>query len=133
MKATPKVMFGNDWSFSEETLEKCHARYAGYGCQLYDIIRDQIPTVFSRLRFYQSEIHQAGDSYAICEMDPPFSIQLDPDCEVIVLACETVHTEIGSWSSDPCGEAIIFIRRYFIKTDGEQAAPEQPLPADQFR
>src|SRR4051812_24802905 len=116
MESTPKLMFSRDWSFSEETLETCCARYKGFGCQLYEVIRDQIPEAFPQLRFYQSDHHQSEDSYAICGIEPPFSIQLDPDCEVIVLGDERVRIEIGAWSEDPCADAIEFIRRNFIST-----------------
>ena len=108
-------MFSRDWSFSEETLEDVRGRYCGFGWQLYGMIRDQIPTVSAQLRFYRSEQQQTGDSFAICDLDPPFSIQLDPDIEVIVLGGENTHTEIGAWADNPCEDAIKFIRQHFIK------------------
>jgi len=130
MEATSQPMLHSEWRFTEETLEKCRVRYTGFGSRLYDIIRDQLPAVFSQLRFYQAEHFQTTDSYAICGAEPQFTIQLDPDCEVIVLAGENEHTEIGSWSDDPCAEAIQFISQYLInnkmENKSEQATPRKP-------
>ena len=126
MDATPEVMFARNWSFSEETLEELRARYSGFGHELYEIIRDEIPAAFAQLRFYRSDLHQTGDSFAVCGLDRPFGIQLDPDIEVIVLGSEEARTEIGSWATSPYEDAINFIRQHFIDENGDPVAAPNP-------
>ena len=119
MPISPESLFARGWSFTEESFAKFKVRYTGFGSDLYEAILEQMPEVFRSLRFYQSDVHQRGDSYAICELKSPFSIQLDPDCEVICLGDHAVHTEIGTWFDDPCQEAIHFIRSHFVDTETE--------------
>lgn len=100
--------------FQEETLNKVYERYSGIGRDLYQLIEEKLPQVFSNLRFYQGTNYQIGDSYAVYE-DPDnhgksFAIQLDPDIEVIVLWNSEIQTEIGSWVEKPEKEAILFIQ-----------------------
>jgi len=119
-------MFARNWSFSEETLEELCTRYSGFGHELYEMIQDEIPFVFRQLRFYRSDLHQTGDSFAICELAQPFSIQLDPDIEVIVLGSQEAGTEIGSWVTSPCEDAMTFIRQHFIDRIREQGTAPNP-------
>lgn len=113
MKIPPETILDRGWTYREETLGKLQARYSGFGIGIYRRIENELPGIFRNLRFYQSNVLQREDSYAVCELDPPFTIQLDPDCEVIILADQTIHIEIGTWSSDPCQEAIDFMRKHF--------------------
>lgn len=113
MKISPDDLLNRGWAYSEETFAEVQSRYSGFGLGIYGCIQDELPELFRNLRFYQSDVLQREDSYAVCEVDPPFSIQLDPDCEVIVLATETIHIEIGTWSANPCQEAVNFIREHF--------------------
>lgn len=99
--------------FLEETLDKVHERYSGFGRDLYPLIGEKLPHVFCNLRFYQDNRYQMEDSYAVYE-DPgnpakSFAIQLDPHIEVIVLWNSEIQTEIGSWAKNPEEKAIIFI------------------------
>ncbi len=115
MKIPPDAIFGRNWTYSEETFEGLQNRYSGFGVDIYLCIQNEFPELFRNLRFYQSDVLQRNDSYAICEIDPPFGIQLDPDCEAVVIASKSIHIEIGRWSSNPCEEAVDFIREHFNK------------------
>jgi hypothetical protein len=119
MSVSPDSLFVRGWSFTEESFLECKVRYTRFGSGLYDLIQEQMPEVFQHLKFYQSDVHQPDDSYAICELERPFSIQIDPDCEVICLGGDAVHTEIGAWFDDPCQEAINFIRSHFLETEAK--------------
>jgi len=103
--------------FQEETLDNVLVRYSGFGKDLYRLLQEKLPQVFSNLRFYQGTTHQSEDSYAVyLDPDNPresFAIQLDPLCEVIVIWNQKIHTEIGTWSSDPELESIVFIQEEF--------------------
>lgn len=113
MNISPDTLLNRGWSYKEETFGEVHSRYNGFGIGIYRSIEEEFPKLFRKLRFYQSNVHQSEDSYAVCEVDPPFSIQLDPDCEIIVLGSKTIHIEIGDWSPNPCQEAVDFIREHF--------------------
>ena len=101
--------------FQEETLDKLLERYSGFGRNLYQLLEEKLPHVFSELRFYQERSYQTGDSYAVYDnADNSFAIQLDPDIEVIVLWNREIQTEIGTWVDKPEEEAIIFIEDNFL-------------------
>lgn len=104
--------------FQEESLDKVHERYSGFGRDLYRLIGERLPYVLINLRFYQGMNYQMGDSYALYENpDNPgrsFAIQLDPDIDVIILWNSEIQTEIGNWVRNPEEEAIIFIQDEFL-------------------
>jgi len=112
LSPSPDDLLPSPEKFHEETLDELQERYSGFGRDLYQLIKEKIPHVFSNLRFYQGINYQMGDSYAVYEDPNPgksFAIQLDPDIEVIILWNSAIQTEIGSWFEKPEEEAILFI------------------------
>lgn len=96
--------------FHSESFSAFEKRYIGFGKDLFLRIKDQIPEVFTELRFYQRKPFQSEDSYAeYCHDGKVFVIQLDPLCEVIVLWNDHTSVEIGTWSSNEYDEALQFI------------------------
>ena len=97
--------------FSEESFNSFNQRYSGFGKDIYQIIQLELPEIFNHLKFFKRKIFQTEDSYALyCNADISFAIQLDPDCEVIVLWNHITRTEIGSLSPNEYDEAIDFIK-----------------------
>jgi hypothetical protein len=85
-------------------------RYSGFGCEIFSVLQERLPEIFAKLEFFRATKYQTGDVYAIYDDGAKaFSIQLDPDIEVIVLWNEQIQTEIGEWSKDVYGDAISFI------------------------
>jgi hypothetical protein len=104
-----------DWQFLPETIQSITKRYTGFGHELFQQLKKSYPDVYSRLLFYRSYQYQTEDVFAVYKKDnTEFVIQLDADCEVIVLRNYTIQTEIGNWSHDACKEAINFIKNNFI-------------------
>ena len=107
------TLLNGAWSYVEETLDQCRARYEHFGIGVFDRLEQDLPELFHRLRYYQATDVQTQDAFAFCTGDHPFGIQLDPNCEVICLWDEATHVEIGTWSPDPEGDAIRFIQSNF--------------------
>ncbi|MBT3817082.1 MAG: hypothetical protein HOE80_03365 [Candidatus Magasanikbacteria bacterium] len=103
-----------NWEFSIETIESVTKRYNGFGYKLFQKLKQYHPNIYSKVVFYRSKTYQSEDVYAVCEGIPnEFMIQLDPDCEVIVLSNGKNTVEIGSWSDDEYIEAIECIIRLY--------------------
>ncbi|MBS7565765.1 hypothetical protein KHS38_15255 [Mucilaginibacter sp. Bleaf8] len=104
-------------TYQEESFEAMQLRYQGFGKDLYQRIRVELPEVFDHLIFYKATRYQTTDSYAIHDGDSkPFAIQLDPDIALIIFWNLTVHVEIGTWSQDEYGEALNFIKSNLLNT-----------------
>ena len=72
--------------FEQEDFENTAKRYEGFGKDLYEIIKEELPDIYERLKFYRNTKIQIEDSYAeFLNIINGFAIQLDPLCEVIVL------------------------------------------------
>jgi hypothetical protein len=107
-----------DSNFVEENYKDVLNRYSGFGIGLFLLINDQLPDIFSCLRFFRSVTYQTADVYATYETaEKAFAIQLDPDIEVICLWNNDIsHTEIGTWHKEPDTEAFRFIITNLLTT-----------------
>ena len=114
-------LLNDGWTYKAESFDECARRYSRFGSELYQRMADALPECFACLRYFQDDDYQTEDSYAVCEIEHPFGIQLDPDCEVICLWDSQIHIEIGTRSSDPYAEAFDFIRRHFLTDSAPQA------------
>ena len=100
----------------EPTLHACR-RYAGFGAGLLDRLQLELPEVWEALTFYRPVRRQTDDVWAVDSRDgSSLVLQLDPDCEVIVLTGHTGQVEIGTWESRPEDAAMAFIRAELLKT-----------------
>ena len=94
----------------QESLQEFSKRYSGIGEALYVYIRDHYPKVHERLVFYRSENVHLPDSFAYYnDSKNPFAMQLDPDCDVVVLRNDKGQWEFGEWSEDMYTEIIDWI------------------------
>ena len=118
MKLSPNEMFSRSAIFEEESPQQALTRYSGFGSGVYELMKSELPHIFCKLSFYRykATTQSHGDSFAICDSEEPFSIQLDPDCEVIVLGNAKVSTEIGAWFADPCSVAVDFVKDELAST-----------------
>lgn len=114
---TPDLLPANENFVSEEYPDMV-ARYSGFGTKIFSILQERLPAVFEKLQFFRGIKYQPEDVYAIYDnRTHAFGIQLDPQCEVIVLWNKQIQTEIGAWSKDICEEAIGFIQTELLGPD----------------
>ncbi|MGV3540529.1 MAG: hypothetical protein ACO1OQ_12010 [Rufibacter sp.] len=105
-----------DWVYKEESLTELQLRYSGFGKDLYKVLEERLPEVFSQLKFYQSVESQTEDSFATFnDGSSSFGIQLDPLIEVIVIWDKEHHFEISSRVENAYETAIDLIRTTFLK------------------
>ena len=107
-------LLNDNWVYHRETQDEFSLRYSGFGAELYRRMAVALPDCYRALQLFRSVNHQTEDAFAVCEIAHPFVVQLDPECKVICLWDSDTHIEIGTWSSDPCEEAFVFIRNHFI-------------------
>ncbi|AXR68328.1 hypothetical protein [Leptospira mayottensis] len=103
--------------YIRENFSEFNARYSGTCKNLYKKISSEIPQIFKKLNFYRN--FRDDDSFAECLNDNlSFVIQLDPDCEVIVLFNGKMQMEFGVWGETKEGEvedlALDFIKENFL-------------------
>lgn len=118
-------ILGDHQQYVEEKFEDVLVRYNRFGKDIYNVIKEELPSVFKYLKYYKAtentKKHVSGaqleDSYAIYnDGNILFSIQLDPDCEVICLNNWETHIEIGDWNNnDYYKQSIEFIRTEFLR------------------
>jgi hypothetical protein len=108
---TENAMLGTMEEYIPESHEEAGRRYSGFGKDLYRQIEQRFPDVFRNLQYYQRMTIQAEDSYAIYNNHQnSFCIQLDPECEKIILWNEEKQIEIGHWSDNEYEDALHFIQ-----------------------
>lgn len=101
--------------FIEENIEDFTNRYQGFGKEVYKYIKQELPNIYSRLKYYRNTITQTEDSYAeFIDNINNLAIQLDPVSEVIVIWDETKHIEIGTWSNNQYKETINYIKNILL-------------------
>ena len=118
-------ILGDHQEYIEENFDDFLKRYTRFGKELYRIIEKELPNVFNRLKFYRATKStgkyvygaQLEDSYAIYDDGKiMFSIQLEPESEVICLNNWETQIEIGDWEqNDYYKQAIDFIKTEFLK------------------
>lgn len=119
-------ILGNHQEYAEEKFEEVLVRYNRFGKDIYSVIEKELPNVFKYLKFYKATKSttkyvfgaQLEDSYAIYnDGNILFSIQLEPECEVICLNNWKTQIEIGDWdNNDYYKQAVEFIKNEFLKT-----------------
>lgn len=107
--------FSINEEFTHENINDFSDRYKGFGKDIYEIIKQELPDIYARLKYYRNTIGQTGDSYAEFMDDyHHFAIQLEPIGEVIVLWNKTKQIEIGTWSEDEYRETINYIKNELL-------------------
>lgn len=120
-------ILGDHQEYIEESFNEVLKRYTRFGKELYRIIEKELPSVFNKLKFYRATKStekyvygaQLEDSYAIYDDGKIiFSIQLEPESEIICLNNWETQIEIGDWEqNDYYKQAIDFIKIEFLKID----------------
>jgi len=118
-------ILGDHQEYIEENFDDVLIRYTRFGKELYSIIKKELPNVFNKLKFYRATKStekyvygaQLEDSYAIYNDGKiMFSIQLEPESEVICLYNWETGIEIGDWEqNDYYKQSIDFIKSEFLK------------------
>lgn len=117
MKEKPEnELLNPEQEYISELFDEFIMRYNGFGKEFYTFIKNNLPDVFSLMVFFRDITFQPNDSYAVYSFDKiSFAIQLDPDCELIVLWNSKIHAEIGRWSKDPFAEGLEIIKSDLLK------------------
>uniref|UniRef100_UPI004049F422 hypothetical protein n=1 Tax=Flavobacterium sp. TaxID=239 RepID=UPI004049F422 len=120
-------ILGDHQEYIEESFNEVLKRYTRFGKELYRIIEKELPSVFNKLKFYRATKStekyvygaQLEDSYAIYDDGKiMFSIQLEPESEIICLNNLETQIEIGDWEqNDYYKQTIDFIKIDFLKID----------------
>jgi hypothetical protein len=109
--------------YETETYGEFYLRFDGFGKEIYNRLKTELPEIFNNLTFYKAvknngkTIHdfQPLDSYAIYNGEfKPFLIQLEPRSGVICLTNFKTFIEIGHWSEDEYKDALDFIKQHFL-------------------
>lgn len=110
--------------YKEEYFGDLARRYHGYGTTLLLLLRQQLPQVFYKFRFYQATTDTgiyvddrayAENSYAVCENGAlSFAMQLDPEAVTINIWNDDVEFETGYWDENADLEVLNFIRENFM-------------------
>lgn len=119
-------LLNNSQEYLEETYEEVKIRYLLFGKDLYQILKENEPEIFYKLRFFKAikliektcwgEV-ESENSYAIYDDGKnTFGIQLEPTTPVICLHNQQTQIEIGDWNgNDFYKESIKFIKEELIK------------------
>jgi len=117
-------ILGDHQEYVEEKFDEVLMRYNRFGKDIYNLIKKELPQVFKYLKYYKATKStekyvfgaQLEDSYAIYnDGNILFSIQLEPNCEVICLNNWKTQIEIGDWdNNDYYKQSIEFIRTEFL-------------------
>ena len=111
--------------YIEETYGEYKTRYVLFWKDIYQILKENEPQVFDKLRFYKAtkligkttwgEV-ESENSYAIYDDEKLyFGIQLEPITPVICLYNQQTRIEIGDWDgNDYYAESIKFIKEELI-------------------
>ncbi|GAA3924479.1 hypothetical protein [Hymenobacter algoricola] len=103
--------------FAEESYAEAQTRYSGFGKDSFPRLEARFPGFISKLRFFHPQEYQSEDVWAVYEdASVQFGIQLDPDCEVIVLWNKNPENsiELGTWWDDASDIAIRYIEQVFL-------------------
>jgi len=121
------AILGDHQEYEEEKFEEVVLRYNRFGKELYNVIKEELPNVFKYLKYYKGTKStekcvfgaEPENSYAIYnDGNILFSIQLEPECEVICLNNWKTQIEIGDWdNNDYYKQSIEFIRTQFLIHD----------------
>ena len=116
-------LLSDSQEYVQETYEDFYNRFNGFGKEIFNKLKIELPYVFENLTLYKA-IKSTGkhiggfqplDSYAIFDDENiQFVIQLEPLSEVICLFNDKTGIEIGYWSEDEYRDAINFIKQNFI-------------------
>ena len=91
-------------------------RYSGIGMNLYSYIQSCKPQIFQRLSFYKKKIEHIPDSFAYYDGESTsFAIQMDPDCDVIIIWNSFERKEFGSWDNDINAKVVAWIDKVVDK------------------
>ena len=103
--------------FDEETYEEFEERYTGFLSDFYLQLKQELPESFLKLTFHKKRREDSmtfyeSDSFACYENgSKSFVIQIDPECESIIVIGHNLHHEWGRfWSKDPYTDALQSIR-----------------------
>ena len=109
----------------EETFTEFTNRYDGFGKDFYLMIKDSLPLVFEKLKFYKATVRtgkcvgvaNTKDSFAIFEGNVnKFVIQLSYYGVICLWDIDTrFDYETGDWSDNAYKEALEFISTHFDK------------------
>ena len=82
----------------EENYFEFINRYHGFGKGLYYFIKENHPDIYNNLKFYKKKEHSAPDSFALLDkQEKTLAIQLDPECEMIIIWNDKIQLEFGTW------------------------------------
>lgn len=106
-----KLIDRKNWAYVEEEYNQFLDRYAGFG---KDVVLALIGTKIAKtsdFKFYKSSGKQECDAFFVfvsknCE----FVLQLDPECEVVVVWDEIERVEFTSWSDDVVQEVMLYLK-----------------------
>ncbi|KGO85436.1 hypothetical protein Q765_16345 [Flavobacterium rivuli WB 3.3-2 = DSM 21788] len=109
----------------EETFTEFTNRYDGFGKDFYLMIKDSLPLVFEKLKFYKATVRtgkcvgvaNTKDSFAIFEGNVnKFVIQLSYYGVICLCDIDTNFIyETGDWSDNAYKEALEFVSTHFDK------------------
>jgi len=95
--------------YRQEPFESFKERYNGYGKELYEVLINQYPNIFEKLKLYQP-LDYPEDSFAeYIGSKKSFVIQLDYHSELILINDGKKHFEIGTWGKDQINKSLNFI------------------------
>jgi len=105
----------NERGYKSESLQDVMVRYKGFGKDLYTCMDAELPSVMNSIRFFKKTETQPLDSYAVFDNGrSKFALQLDPECEHIIIWNEDKHLEFGFWTTDLYNSVLASIKTEFV-------------------
>lgn len=93
------VLLKNHSPLERENNLQFANRYKGYGKDLYAYLEDHDKAFYDKLKFFKAKDNTINDSYALySDNGKSLVIQLDPDCQTIIIWDEYTENEYGIWS-----------------------------------
>ena len=112
----PISNYADNPSVKEETFAEFSKRYSGFGENLYEFLKLNYPRFFCKLTFFRDVVERSPVSYAFYKDERnSFIIQLDPECDVIILWDDIEHIEFGSWDKLDLNRVVLDIDNVMIK------------------
>ena len=87
--------------YEQENYQEFNARYKGFGKDIYSKMNRELPFVLDNIKLYKKVDYQLPDSFSVFDNGKStFAIQLDPECEVIIIWNKKTQIEFGNWTID---------------------------------